>query len=136
MCLQSSVYTADFLLNTRIMVMSARHILILGIMVMFVAPVLFLGGNIQQINSGLIITGLLARLANFEVKSVKPQIRLITGSRLLPNHTAALQSISVAFLPVSRWQKGLQAASQVDVRPMTKTSDGVVYTSVSRNSCQ
>ena len=55
---------------------------------------------------------------------------------MLPNHAAALQSISVAFLPVSRWQKGLQAASQVDVRPMTKTSDGVVYTSVSRNSCQ
>ena len=83
-----------------------------------------------------VITVLLARLANFEVKSVKPQIRLITGSRLLPNHAAALQSISVAFLPVSRWQKGLQTASQVDVRPMTKTSDGVVYTSVSRNSCQ
>ena len=63
----------------------------------------------------------------------------MTGSRLLPNHAAALQSISVAFLPVSQRQKGLQAASQVDVRPKTKTSDGVVYTSASEfreNSCE
>ena len=36
-----------------------------------------------------------------------------------------LERVLCGYLSISRWQKGLQAASQVDVRPMTKTSDGV-----------